>query len=214
MPDLLLVGASGLAREALAVVRSTRSHRVVGLLDDDPGRWGTVVGGVPVLGGLAEAAAHPGAEFVLCVGRGSERTRIATRLAGAGVSDDGYATIVHPSVDVPTGCSVGPGSIVLAQVALTADVQVERHVVLMPHVTLTHDDVLHDFVTVAAGVSLGGGVTVGARAYLGMGSTVREGLAVGVEAVLGMGAALICDLPAGETWVGVPARPLLGSGRP
>lgn len=214
MPDLLLVGASGLAREVLAAVRSTDSHRVIGLLDDDPVRWGTVVGGVPVLGGLDEFSGYPGAQVAICVGKGRERDRLATRLAEAGISDDSYATVVHPSVDLPAGCAVGPGSFVLAQVVFTADVRVGRHVVVMPHVTLTHDDVIKDYVTFAAGVSLGGGVTVGARAYLGMGSTVRERLAVGADAVLGMGAALICDLPPGETWIGVPARPLPGGLRP
>jgi acetyltransferase-like isoleucine patch superfamily enzyme len=67
---------------------------------------------------------------------------------------------------------------------------------------------VEDFATLCAGVSLGGGVRVGAAAYLGMNAAVREGLTVGDGAVLGMGAALTRDLPPGQTWVGQPARPL------
>jgi serine acetyltransferase len=45
-----------------------------------------------------------------------------------------------------------------------------------------------------------------------MNSSVRERVQIGVEAVLGMGAALLTDLPAGQTWVGVPAARLLSGG--
>jgi acetyltransferase-like isoleucine patch superfamily enzyme len=78
----------------------------------------------------------------------------------------------------------------------------------MPHVTLTHDDEVRDAATLAAGATLGGGVRVGPRAYLGMRSAVRERVRVGAGATLGMGAVLLTDLPDDETWAGVPARPL------
>lgn len=206
--DLLLVGASGLAREALAVVRSTGSHRVVGILDDDPGLHGSVVGGVRVVGGLDTVAERPDAQLLICIGKGTARERVTTRFARHGVTHDRYATVIHPSVDLPTGCTIEAGSIVLAQVAITADARLGRHVVLMPHVTVTHDDLIDDFATLAAGVSLGGGVRVGKRAYLGMNASVRERLSVGKDAVLGMGAVLVHDVPDGEVWLGVPARPM------
>ena len=203
---LLLVAASGLAREVLAVVRTSRAYDVVGFLDDDVERHGTTVDGVAVLGGVDEITQHPDVALLLCVGRGADRARLAGRLAGLGVAEDRYAGVVERSVRVPLGCEVGAGSIVLAGVVLTAAVAIGRHVVVMSNATLTHDDVLEDFATVCAGVALGGGVRVGRAAYLGMNASVREQVTLGSGATLGMGAVLLDDVPDGETWVGTPAR--------
>jgi acetyltransferase-like isoleucine patch superfamily enzyme len=75
-------------------------------------------------------------------------------------------------------------------------------------VVLTHDDRVDDFVTIAAGVAVGGFVVLGTESYLGMNSSVRQRTTVGTRAVVGMGAAVLNDIPDGETWVGVPARRL------
>ncbi len=205
MPDLLLVGASGLAREVLAVVRATKSHQVVGYLDDDAARHGLSLRGVPIVGDLSALGDYPDAEVLLCVGKGADRQALARRIEHVRPPVR-YATVIHPSVDVPRGCSIGAGSVVLAHVAITADVSIGRHVVVMPNATLTHDDSVADYVTIASGVSLGGGVTVDRRAYLGMNACVREKVHIGPDATLGMGAVALRGIPATETWVGIPAR--------
>lgn len=206
MADLILIAASGLAREVLATVRDSGQFDVVGILDDDPGRAGTTMDGSHILGPVSDALNYPDAKVVVCVGAGSGRAGIVARLAGLGFPDRRYATVVDASVRLPEGCRIGLGNILLGHVTLTADVTIGNHVVAMPGVTLTHDDAVEDFATFAAGVSLGGGVRVGRAAYLGMNSCVRERTTIGAGATVGMGAAVLADVPAGETWVGVPAR--------
>jgi sugar O-acyltransferase (sialic acid O-acetyltransferase NeuD family) len=208
MADLILIAASGLAREVLASVRDSGQFDVVGILDDDPARAGTALDGAHILGPVSHALNLPDAKVVVCVGAGSGRDRIVDRLARLGFPDRRYATVVDASVRLPEGCHVGRGNILLGHVTLTAGVTISNHVVVMPGVTLTHDDVVEDFATFAAGVSLGGGVRVGRGAYLGMNSCVRERTVIGANATVGMGAVVLADVPAGQTWVGVPARSL------
>jgi len=209
---LAVVAASGLAREALAVPGVLDQHDRVAVLDDDPQRWGGDLAGHPILvGGLDRVTDLGECRVLVCTGSGRSRRSIVLRLLELGIGPHRYATVRHPSVEIPDSCSVGSGSIVLANVSLTVDVRIGHHVVVMPGTTLTHDDVVEDFATLRAGVSLGGGVTVREAAYLGMNSAVRERTVVGRDAVLQTGAVLLEDLPDRETWTGVPARPLVQS---
>lgn len=205
MTGVLLLAASGLAREVIAAGRDTLG--IVGVLDDDESLHGSLLSGVPVLGPITRAATRT-ERLLICVGSGSGRGRVAERLAALDVGTERYVTFVSPAASLPRGTGVGPGSILLAGVVVTADVVIGRHVVIMPNATLTHDNIVGDFVTIAAGVSLGGGVVLEAASYVGMNASIRQRVRVGRGATVGMGAAVLRDVPDGETWGGVPARAL------
>lgn len=205
---LVLVGASGLAREATAVAVLLHHAGPVNIVDDNTATWGTLHGLTPVVGSVDLVPDLVDHDVVLALGRGGHRRRVATRLGMLGLDADRYTSLVHPRVVLPGSCHIGTGSIALDGVVLTADVEVGEHVVLMPQVTLTHGCRVGDFATLCAGVSLGGDVEVGEAAYLGMNASVREGVRIGAGATVGMGSVVLSDVPAGETWVGVPARPI------
>ncbi|MFC8038214.1 acetyltransferase [Paenarthrobacter sp. NPDC057355] len=206
MSELLLIAASGLAREVLAMVRSSGPFDVIGILDDDEDKLGRVVDGAHVLGPIRDALKFPHALLLVCIGTGSGREGVVMRLRSLGLDDERYATAIDPSVNVPEGCLIGRGSIILAHVSMTASVTIGNHVVAMPGVTFTHDDVIGDYATFASGVSLGGNVHIGRAAYIGMNASVRERRSIGAKATIGMGAAVLNDVPDDETWAGVPAR--------
>ncbi|MFT3877019.1 MAG: NeuD/PglB/VioB family sugar acetyltransferase [Propioniciclava sp.] len=205
----LIVGASGLAREVLPLLRE-RAIEPIGVLDDRHAQLGGTYAGLPLLGGIDDVVAHAGTDLVLCVGSSPGRAAVRARLEALGVEESRYLTVVDPSVRNPAGCPIGAGSILFAGVVLTADVSMGASVVAMPNVIFTHDCVIDEGATFAGGVSLGGSVHVGQNAYLGMNATVLPGRAIGRGAVVGMGAVVLSDVPDGETWAGVPARSLGG----
>jgi sugar O-acyltransferase (sialic acid O-acetyltransferase NeuD family) len=207
---LILVGAGGLAREAAEAVRAINTARstwtLLGYLDDDPAKHGTLIANLPVLGSVDDLRKYPSAQVVLCPVRPDNyvaRRQLASRLA---LDDDRYATVVHPTASIGSTCNVGPGCVVLAHAALTADVFVNRHVVIMPQVVLTHDVRIGEFATLASGARVGGSCHIGPGAYIGSGSCVREGITVGERAMVGMGAVVTRDVPPERLWVGCPAR--------
>lgn len=209
--DLLIIGAGAFSRQIAGAVadvnRSERRWRLLGFLDDDPAKHGSVIDGLRVLG-CAELAIESGARLI--IGIASWRNRLARR----GVAErlalprERYATIVHPSASIARDARLGAGTAILQNVVIANGSALGDHVLISPNVSLAHDQVLEDFVTIASGAVVAGYVHVGSNSYIGAGSAIRDGVIVHENAMVGIGAVVIHDVPAGCTVCGNPARPM------
>ena len=216
-PALVIAGAGGFGRETAQTIHAINQVRpaweLLGHVDDSPDLDGADVGGLPVVGPLDWLHSHDVAT-VITIGNPknfSLRAQIVNRLA---LPEARYATIVHPAAMLASSTEVGHGTVISAACVTTADVTIGSHVAMMPACVLTHDDVVESFVTMGAGVRLAGSVTIEAGAYIGAGALVREQCRVGRGALIGMGAVVTTDVPAGETWAGVPARRIRSASSP
>ena len=207
---VVIVGAGGFARETAETIHALHARdgsvELRGFLDDDPSLRGRTLVGGTVLGPVDDIVLHPDAAVVVAVGRPDAYATRRDLVSRLGLPPDRYATLVHPDSSLGSSCRVGPGTVVLAQVVLTADVVLGSHVAVMPQVVLTHDVEVGDHATLASGVRLGGGVHVGSGAYVASGSCVREGCRIGPWAMVGMGSLVTRDVPPERLWFGSPAR--------
>lgn len=79
---------------------------------------------------------------------------------------------------------------------------------LMKKVHVAHDVVIGADCELAPLVTLGGWIEIGDRVKIGLGAVLKPRVKIGNDAVIGCGAVVIRDVPAGETWVGNPAKPI------
>jgi len=208
----LIIGAGGLGRETLVAAHATNdvtpTWEVLGFLDDDPSIQGRVLDGAPVVGPTSSISGYPDAAAVVTIGNPGDFTSRRRIVSELDLGPDRWATVIHPAAVVARGTRIGHGTIMLAGAVTTSPVGIGSHVVVMPAVVLTHDDVVADYCTLASGARLAGGVSVGEGAYVGAGALIRERCTIGAWSLVGMGAAVTTDIPSGEVWAGVPARRL------
>lgn len=150
--------------------------------------------------------------------------RIRGRFPGRGISrrlhlDRGCALDVGVILWIEDACSVN------ASIELAPDVYVGPYVfigschrlrigsgsLIGGHsylITANHRRLRSGDANLASSGYEGADITIGANVWIGAHVTILPGVSIGDRAVIGAGAVVTRSVPAGETWGGVPARPL------
>jgi UDP-3-O-[3-hydroxymyristoyl] glucosamine N-acyltransferase len=76
------------------------------------------------------------------------------------------------------------------------------------HVHIGHNAKIGKHVLIVDRVGIGGSCEIGDFVYIGHGATIRNKVTIGEGAFIGQHANVVCDVPAGETWAGNPAKKL------
>lgn len=161
----------------------------------------------------AESVLHPGVVI-------GDRCRIGKRCIvhpNAVVGSDGFGFIPptedQPAIRIPQigtvvigdDCEIGAGTTIdrakLGVTRLGDRVKLDNLVHLGHNVTIGDDSIL------CARVTVGGSVTIGSRVMCGGSVTFSDQLTIGDGARIAGGAISMDDIPAGETYLGVPAMP-------
>lgn len=142
---------------------------------------------------------------VVAIGNNATRQAKLVSLMQLGAA---LPTLVHPSAYVSRHADVGAGTVIFAGAVLNAGACVGAGGILNTGCSVDHDCILSEAVHISPGARLAGGVTVGERSWVGIGACVKQLITIGFDAVVGAGAAVVSDVVAGTTVVGVPAKAL------
>jgi UDP-perosamine 4-acetyltransferase len=196
-----VIGAGGHAIVVAATLRAA-GYELLAFFDDNPAVWGqTMAGGVRVRGPIVSAQDHPQIPAVLAIGD----NRIRRRLSDLSLE---WISVVHPRAVVEERATIGPGTVVFAGAILQPEVTIGAHCIVNTAASVDHESTVGDFVHLAPGSRLAGAVTIEEGVMVGIGASIIVGLTVGAWSTVGASAAVIRNIPAGETFVGVPARPI------
>ncbi|WP_324261814.1 acetyltransferase [Altererythrobacter sp. H2] len=204
-----IYGASGFGREVLPLARRMASPGTRMVFIDDMAR-GTLANGEAVFGWDDFLTLDGEKSVAIAIANSHTRQKLDRRCAESGIPTP---SLIDPSVLVGDGNQIAEGAILCGYVQVTSNASIGRHFHANIYSYVAHDCVIGDYVTFAPGVHCNGNVYVHDHAYIGTGAILRQGapdkpLTIGAGAIIGMGAVVTKDVPAGETWVGNPARPL------
>lgn len=206
--QVVILGAGGFAREVADIFRDMgpdSEYEFLGFVDGDSSHKGELLNDSEVIGSILDLGATEHIHAVVGSGQAAIRDRQIAEIETSGMH---ALTVVHPSVTMSPFVSIGDGTVICAGTILTNSITVGRFVVLNLGVTVGHDVTIGDRCVVSPGVHISGEVEIGSGCSLGTGAVILPRLSVGDGAVVGAGAVVTRNVGAGETVVGIPAKPL------
>ena len=212
MRKVAILGGQGNAAVVAAAIEHARRMgatdlEVAGFLNDRV-PVGEKIDLFPVIGKVSDAQRllAEGYWFINTIFRiDGNRERIAM-FEQLGIPDDRLATFVHPMAYVAPSVELGPGCVILPQVAMSPGSKLGRGCIMMAGSMMGHDDEVGDFCHIAAHATVGSYLKIGKGVHIGLNATIHEYMTIGDYATLGMGAVLKHNIGEGEIWVGNPAR--------
>ena len=209
MQKVVILGAGGFAREVLDIFMAQNTVsaqcKILGFIDENPGHWGMILNGYPVLGSFDWFDAQDKSELrVICgVGTPAVRRKLVQKAAALGLR---FCNIVHPTAVLTPFVELGEGVVVTAGCIFTNQIKVGNHVHVNLDCTIGHDCIIEDFCTLAPGVHVSGNVHIKTGCDIGTGAVILQGVTIGEWSIVGAGAVVTKDIPANTTSVGVPAK--------
>lgn len=139
--------------------------------------------------------------LIISIGNNSIRKKIATDL-----NEVIYDKAISTNAVISGNVSIGDGTVIVQGSIIQSCSQIGKHVIINTAATVDHDCNIQDFVHIAPGVNLCGGVEVGEGTLIGAGSTVIPGIKIGQWCIIGAGSVITNDIPDNVVAAGVPCK--------
>lgn len=150
--------------------------------------------------GSYSAQINPDSKLVIAIGNNNIREKISQTIQHP------IGTIIDPETKVNKGVSIGEGSQIITSSTINVGTTVGKHCIINTNCSIDHDCKIKDFVHIAPGVTICGGVYIGKSTLVGAGATILPNIMVGENVIIGAGALVNNDIPDETKVLGIPAK--------
>lgn len=209
MKDIIIVSASGFAREMVSYIedinRLKPTWHIKGFIDDNLHALDNYSCDYKIIGSIKDWQPSRNEEYVCALAFPNIKKKIVESLIRKGAI---FATIIHPTARINKHCSIGEGTVVTPYSVINANAKVGKFTSILGS-SVAHDASVGDYSTLSGKVSLNGHVEVGKEVYIGCGVLVAPSKKIGDNAVVGIGSVVISNVKANTKVFGNPAKKIL-----
>ncbi|WP_328698889.1 acetyltransferase [Colwellia sp. 20A7] len=120
-------------------------------------------------------------------------------------------TLIHPSAVISQYAKIETGTVAFAGSVINAFAKVGTGCIINTAAVVEHDCIIEDFTHICPNSALAGGVTVGKKSWIGIGSQVKQLVTIGDNCLIGAGSVVVKNIPDNVTVFGSPAVVIKGN---
>lgn len=207
MDKAIIVGAGTYGEVYSEYLAESKQYNLIGYVDDDVSKRGTLVNGSIVLGDinyLASLENKYDISIFVPIGNNLVRSKILDFSRKLGFKTPGY---IHKSCNVHNTAIIGESVYILPSTNIMPFVQLEDDVMISMGVNIAHHSIIGKSTFISQGSNIGASIKVGPSSFVGIASTIMTGVKIiGENVTIGAGAVVIHDVPPNVILAGVPAK--------
>lgn len=202
MKKLIIFPLNGNGLEAIDACQS--AFELIGFVDDTPEKQGEGPLGIKVFN--RSVLIDHNAQILAIPGSPSSYLNRKSIIGDLNISEDKFATVIHPSASVSPLAKIGYNVLIMAGAIITSNAVIGNHVIILPNTTIHHDVIVGDYSILGSHVICAGHVSIGENCYVGSGSKIKNNLNIGNKSLVGMGSNVTKSVPENTTVMGNPAK--------
>ncbi len=205
--NISIIGAGGFGREVKLLIDEINLSQKIWSVEgffDSLHKPGTLVNGVPVLGGNDDPIRSDCKNFVLAIANPSALKNLSSKFLSAGKS---FPNIIHPSASIgnPSLNEIGIGNILTYGFYMTTNIKLGNFNIFNTRVTIGHDVKIGSFNVILPNVQISGNVSIGDENFFGMNSSVLQKKKIGSRNRVGAHSFVITNLSCDQNVFGNPS---------
>ncbi|MBS4218995.1 acetyltransferase [Bacillus sp. FJAT-49711] len=210
MNNIVVFGSGGHSKVVIDIIERAGKYNILGLIDPYK-KVGTRIMDYEILGN-DEAILEIGDMVVggiVAIADNWQRYKIVKRITYINPYFK-YIKAIHPSAQIGRNVTLGNGTAVMANTIINSNTKIDNHCIINTKASLDHDCQIGEYVTLAPGVTVAGGVSVGNHSVISIGANVIHNRTIGVHTVIGAGSTVLHDFDSYVVAYGTPARVIRG----
>lgn len=143
-------------------------------------------------------------KIFIAIAKNSVREKIFKKIKKSGFE---FASFIHPTALVEKRVKLGKNVFLGAKAVININTVIEDGVFINTGCIIEHDCTIKSFSHLAPGVIMGGGVKIGKRVFIGLGSKLSDHLEIGKDTFIAMGSVVNKSIKkSGKIYGGIPAK--------
>lgn len=203
MKELAIIGAGGHG-VVVAEIAKLNGYKKIFFYDDNPSMLGTNILEWKVAGNTNNIPKN--SEVIIAIGDNKIRYNITNRALDRNWL---IPVLIHPRAVISENVNIGAGTVIMANSVINARTTIGKGCVINTSSSVDHDCILEDFVHIAPGANIAGGIKIGEGTLVGIGSCLIPNITIGSWNVIGAGSTVIKNIQDNQIVYGNPAKPKL-----